>query len=589
MKPTRRNLLATAAAASAWASIGGCEKLVSRVTEKFGQSVPDVVQVPAGPEIDPIHHLLSRAAHGPWPGDLDTVRAMGAQAWIDQQLKPLEIDDTLCDLRATDFAELDQAPGECYEYDKDVLREDMARHTLLRALYSRRQLYEVMVGFWTDHLNINIEKGDCIYLKPADDREVVRKHALGKFRDLIRASATSPAMLVYLDGNQNRRANPDEKPNENYGRELMELHTMGVHGGYTQHDVFEAARALTGWRLHDGFRKGFVYFDPALHDNGEKRLLGAVIPAGGGAADVDHLVDILCRHPATARHVATKLVRRFVAEDEPATLVDRIAAEFMRTDGDIPSLVRTVLNSDEFKTSRGMKFKTPFRFVVSALRAVGADTHAHAELIEYLVRMGQGIFQFPTPDGYPDKTSPWLGTLLWRWNLGFALAANQVPSVSVPLPKLLAALGCGAQTDNPPLPVLRERAGVRVPTRVAEDLPSPQPARGQSPVPLASPGVPGEGERGAASNIATLFRYFAGRDPAPDELEALASASDIHDLVGLSTRIARISKVLICRHPSPFSPGEIFCGGWSSPSSPWCLTPALTRWSASSFAAAPIR
>lgn len=530
MKPTRRDLLATAGAAWACASLGGCEKFVSRVTDKLGQSVPDVVLVPVGAEIDPVHHLLSRAAYGPWPGDIENVRAMGAVTWIEQQLTPQKIDDTLCDLRASNFVELDQAPGECYEYDKDVLREDMARHSLLRALYSKRQLYEVMVGFWTDHLNINIEKGDCIYLKPADDREVVRKHALGKFRDLIRASATSPAMLVYLDGNQNRRAKPEEKPNENYGRELMELHTIGVHGGYTQHDVFEAARALTGWRLHDGFRKGFVYFDPGLHDNGEKRLLGEVIPAEGGAADVDRLVDILCRHPSTSRHIATKLVRRFVGEDAPPALVDRTAAVFTQTDGDIPSLVRTVLNSEEFKASRGTKFKTPFRFVVSALRAVGADTHAHAELIEYLIRMGQGVFQFPTPDGYPDKTSPWLGTLMWRWNLAFALAANQVPSVSVPLPKLLVALGCGAPTDIPPLPALRERAGMRVLPQTGEEAPPSESVRGQSPVPLASPGVSGEG----AKDAQILHRYFSGRDPAPDELEALASLSDIHDLVGLS-------------------------------------------------------
>src|SRR5262249_11611084 len=198
---------------------------------------------------------------------------------------------------------------------KPVLRREITRHTLLRAVYSRRQLFEVMVGFWTDHLNINLEKGDCIYLKPADDRLVIRTHALGRFRDLIRASATSPAMLVYLDGKENKKAGPNDIPNENYARELLELHTLGVHGGYTQKDVLEVARCLTGWRLRTKWRKGTVYFDPHWHDNGEKSVLGHGIPAGGGPADLEQVIDMVCRHPSTARYVATKLVRRFVSEE----------------------------------------------------------------------------------------------------------------------------------------------------------------------------------------------------------------------------------------------------------------------------------
>jgi uncharacterized protein (DUF1800 family) len=318
----------------------------------------------------------------------------------------------------------------------------MARHALLQALYSKRQLFEAMVAFWTDHLNINIEKGDCIYLKPWDDQNVIRKNALGKFRDLIRASATSPAMLVYLDGNQNKVG---EHPNENYGRELLELHTLGVHGGYSQTDVREAARALTGWHVRTGFMKGSVHFVAGDHDDGAKTILGHTLPAGLGERDVDDLVDIACRHPSTSTHIATKMVRRFVADDPPAALVEKVAGVFRSTDGDIKQCVRTVLTSNEFKASAGVKFKPPFRFVVSALRAVGADTHAHAPLIKYLAQMGQGVFEFPTPDGYPDKTSPWLGTLLWRWNLAFALAGNQVPSVDAPIDKLQKALGANGE------------------------------------------------------------------------------------------------------------------------------------------------
>jgi uncharacterized protein (DUF1800 family) len=441
MIPTRRQMLAGAAATATLGTLGGCEKIISQVAQRLGESVPESVDLPASAEIDPAHHLLCRAAYGPWPGDVGEVRQRGPADWIERQLEPGSIDDTACELRARRFEELQQPAGECYEYDKPILRREMAQQTLLRAVYSKRQLFEVMVGFWTDHLNINIGKGDCIYLKPTDDRGVIRKHALGNFRDLIRASATSAAMLVYLDGNQS--APP--KPNENYARELMELHTLGVHGGYAQSDVSEAARALTGWRVRKGFRRGTVHFDATMHDDGEKRLLGRVIPAGGDQQDVDRVVSIVCSHPSTARHVAAKLVRRFVLDDPPASLVDRVAIVFTTTHGDIKSMLRTILGSEEFKASAGAKFKPPFRFVVSALRALGADTHAHPPLIDYLARMGQGVFQYPTPNGYPDEASPWMGTLLWRWNFAFGLAGGQVPSVEAPLDELFKAIGANRQ------------------------------------------------------------------------------------------------------------------------------------------------
>ncbi|HXG66372.1 MAG TPA: DUF1800 domain-containing protein [Blastocatellia bacterium] len=461
MNVARRNLLKAASLAASVLPLAGCERLISRVTQGLGQTIPDRFGVADGKAIDPIFHLLSRATYGPWPGELDRARAMGAEAWIEEQLNPETIDDTLCDLRARRFETLRHEPGTCYEYKKPVLREEIARHTLLRAVYSRRQLFEVMVGFWSDHLNINIEKGDCIYLKPSDDRLVIRAHALGRFKDLIRASATSPAMLVYLDGKENKKASPEDVPNENYARELLELHTLGVHGGYTQRDVYEVARCLTGWRLRTRWRKGTVYFDPALHDDGSKEVLGHKIPAGGGAQDLDRVVEIACSHPAAARHIAAKLVRRFVSEEPPASLVERVAAAFTKTDGDIKSLIRVILTSDEFRQARGGKIKRPFHFIASSLRAVGADTHAHQPLIEYLARMGQGLFQHPTPDGYPDEASAWLGTLLWRWNFAFALAANQAPSVTVSLGRLIRAMSQENQEITPArlLPHFIGRAG----------------------------------------------------------------------------------------------------------------------------------
>jgi uncharacterized protein (DUF1800 family) len=441
MNSSRRALLKLLGMTGATLPLMGCERFISHVTTQMGQTIPVSVSVAEGKEIDPSFHLMSRAAYGPWPGDLDSVRIMGTEKWIEQQLMPESIDDTACDLRARRFETIWHEPGTCYEYKKSVLREEITRHTLLRAVYSKRQLFEVMVGFWTDHLNIDLEKGDCIYLKPSDDRLVIRAHALGKFRNLIRMSATSPAMLVYLDGKENKKGGPGDVPNENYARELLELHTLGVDGGYSQLDVFEAARCLTGWRLRTGWRKGTVYFDPSLHDDGEKRVLGQTIPAGGGALDLDRLVDIACRHPSTANHIAAKLVRRFVSEDVPASLVTRAAEAFTATDGDIKSLLRSILTSDEFNAARGLKFKRPFQYIVSSLRALGADTHAHQPLIEYLQRMGQGPFQHPTPDGYPDRAAPWLGTLLWRWNFAFALASGRVPTVTVALDQRVEAIG----------------------------------------------------------------------------------------------------------------------------------------------------
>jgi len=467
MRLSRRNVikgLTLAGAAIPLVPLTGCERLISEVDRQLGQSIPDSLSISDGQDIDPAFHLLSRAAYGPWPGDLEAVKSIGVEAWLDQQLAPEKLDDTACDLRARRFETLWHEPGTCYEYKKPVLREEITRHTLLRAVYSRRQLFEVMVGFWTDHLNINLEKGDCIYLKPSNDRLVIREHALGRFQDLIRSSATSPAMLVYLDGKENKKSNPNDVPNENYARELMELHTLGVDGGYNQQDVYEAARCLTGWRLRTGWRKGTVYFDPGMHDDGEKHVLGHTIPAGGGAADLDQVVEIVCRHPSTARHIATKLVRRFVADDEPASLVNSVAAVFAGTNGDIKSLLRTIFTSDEFKASRGVKVKRPFQFVVSALRALGADTHAHQPLIECLLKMVQGPFQYPTPDGYPEKAAPWMGTLLWRWNFALAVGSNQVPSVTAPLDKLVRALGGGITDAIKParlLPYFIGRAGTR--------------------------------------------------------------------------------------------------------------------------------
>ena len=441
MKMSRRALLQAATLTAGSASLTGCERMISQVTSNFGETIPQHLVEPANANIDADFHLLSRAAYGPWPGDLEVLRRVGRTNWLDQQLHPEKIDDAMCDLRARRFETIHMYPGDCFGFRKDVLRKDISRHTLLRAVYSNRQLFEVMVAFWTDHLNINLEKGDCIYFKSTDDREVIRRHALGRFQDMIRASATSPAMLVYLDGKENVKRVASDIPNENYGRELLELHTLGVDGGYTQKDVFETARCLTGWRIHNQWQRGTVYFDENLHDNGPKVVLGKKIPAGGGASDLDKVVAITCSHPSTARHVAKKLVSRFVDEDPPARLVSHAADVFTASKGDIKSTVKAIFTSEEFAVAKASKIKRPFQFIVSCLRMTGADTHAHEPVVDSLMSMGQGLFEYPTPDGYPDKASHWVATLLWRWNFALALASNSLPSVEVQLEKLATAIG----------------------------------------------------------------------------------------------------------------------------------------------------
>ena len=383
------------------------------------------------------------------PGDYTRVQALGATepealaAFLDEQLAPDKIEDDWCAQQVRRFETLDESAGDLFEYQEKLLLNEMMRASVLRAALSERQLYEVMVQFWTDHFNIDPSKGDCKWLKTADDREVIRKHALGKFPDLLRASALSPAMLWYLDGRVNRSHDPSEKPNENYARELMELHTLGVHGGYTQRDVMEVARCLTGWtvRSKELFYKGRVEFRKDLHDDGAKVVLGQTIRAGLGAADLDRVLDLVAFHPSTARYLATKLCRRFIEDDAPAAAIDTVARAFTQSRGDIKDTLRALFGTAEFRDTRGTKFKRPFHFVASALRSTDADTDVAPAVIEYLMRMGHAPFNYPTPDGYPEEASPWMGTLLWRWNFAVALGSNQIKGTSVNLPALKKTFG----------------------------------------------------------------------------------------------------------------------------------------------------
>jgi uncharacterized protein (DUF1800 family) len=409
----------------------------------------------ASANLDPVAHALNRLTFGAGPGDYARVAVLGVDAFLEEQLAPEKINDRLCDRAIARFGEVWWEPvGEAYEEDDEALTPVLRRVALLRATYSQRQLFEVMCEFWSDHFNIDPGKGDARYTKIADDQEVIRRHALGNFRDMLRASALSPAMLWYLDGRANVKRSPDEKPNENYARELMELHTLGVHGGYTQQDVMEVARCLTGWTIlakkNDGFSgkllspfkdRGKVVFRQDAHDHGAKSVLGHEIPAGLGEGDLDRVIDIVAVHPSTARFVATKLCARFIADEPPAIAVESTARAFTDSRGDIKTTLRALFTTPEFRDSAGTKLKRPFHFVVSALRATNAELSDEKRTLSFLDKMGHTPFRYPTPDGYPQESSHWLATLLWRWKFAVALANNRIKGVRVAREKLRYDVG----------------------------------------------------------------------------------------------------------------------------------------------------
>jgi uncharacterized protein (DUF1800 family) len=397
---------------------------------------------PVSDDIDDVTHVLNRLTFGPRPGEYQRVKSIGLTAFIDEQLEPGAIPDRRCEWRVNQIESVNAERADLFEHDPRHLLFDLTRVKVLRAVYSRRQLFEVMVDFWTDHFNVSWAKDQCRWLKIADDREVIRSHALGRFSDLLRASMLSPAMLIYLDGHDNRVKRPGDRPNENYARELLELHALGVDGGYTQQDVMEIARCLSGWTYgHSFLRPDRVRFDPANHDDGAKRVLGRDIPAGEGERDLDHVIDIVSSHPSTARYIARRLCRRFIADQPADSAVEQVSRAYIDSDGDIRATLRAVFQCEAFSQSKGGLFKRPFRFVVSALRASDARTTAGEPLLRSLERMGHSPFQYPTPDGYPMEPGPWLGTMLWRWNFARALASGEIGGTSIDAAGLTDALG----------------------------------------------------------------------------------------------------------------------------------------------------
>ena len=295
-----------------------------------------------------------------------------------------------------------------------------------------------MVDFWSNHFNIYLYKSLDIFLKTDDDLNVIRKYALDTFPNLLMASAHSPAMLIFLDNASSTK----DVPNENYARELMELHTISVNGGYTQQDIENVARALTGWSItsNNDPDPGQFLFRPFIHDTGDKQIMTLHIPAGGGIQDGEQVLQFLASQPMTAQFLSTKLVRHFVSDNPPASLVSRAAATFSQSGGDIKQVLRTILLSDEFKSSSGQKIKRPLEFFHSALRGLGAQVDfTRPILIQILRQFGQLPFNWESPDGYPDVSTAWMNTsgMLNRWNFGLALANGQIPGVTVDIQNLV--------------------------------------------------------------------------------------------------------------------------------------------------------
>ena len=482
-----------------------------------------------------VEQVLNRLAFGPRPGDLARVRAMGVDRYIALQLAPDRIDDAGTDSIVAGYEMLNRSTPELmtlYEQGQVALRQaqrqasggdstsrrdlraealradpalrerlrqtqrvlgDVQSARLARAVVSDRQLDEVMTDFWENHFTVYAGKGLTRFFVPAYDRDVIRPHALGRFRDLLGAVAKSPAMLFYLDQWQSaadsahptlaagparrpsrgmsvdeiqammptrrlddterrrlarrsserraqlvqqrlKQAQPGRGLNENYARELMELHTLGVDGGYTQHDVIEVARALTGWTMAP--RQGATFtFRPQIHDAGEKVVLGHRLAAGRGIEDGEEVLDLLARDPHTARFIARKLAVRFVGDAPPAALVDRATATWQRTDGDIREVVRTIVTSPEFfsRAAYRSKVKSPFELVASALRAVGAGADTTLRSAQVVGFLGEPIFGHQAPDGWPETGDAWMnaGAILNRINFGLALAAGRLPGATL--------------------------------------------------------------------------------------------------------------------------------------------------------------
>jgi uncharacterized protein (DUF1800 family) len=388
------------------------------------------------PAVATLRFLFDRITYGFNAAMWQRAQTLGYAAFLEEQLHPEWIADPRVDAALTHFPSVSMTSKQLYDQYYAAGQgytppAELRALAILRASLSEHQLHERMVEFWNDHFSIDHSDSQELVLKTAEDRDVVRAHALGNFQDLLIGSARSAAMAFYLGNYRNTAASP----NENYGRELMELHTLGV-GNYTENDVREVARCFTGWSFlqHSDPNYGDFVFDPASHDSGAKTVLGQSIAAGGGVQDGERVLRILAMHPATAQFIALKLCRWFISYTPPQPLVDRVANAYLRTRGDIKAMIRTIFDPISIALvpqDRLPKLKRPFHLVCSIFRALDANLAQPAQLTNELVKMGHQPYVWPTPKGYPDSTEAWGSGLLTRWTFASALFSNSISGVSI--------------------------------------------------------------------------------------------------------------------------------------------------------------
>lgn len=410
-------------------AVSGCAPIVSRLA-----GGPVKLATWPGWDGSPDFAYLSRLTYGPTAYERQRTAEIGLAGWIEEQLDFSAIDDGAAEVRLRPHDMINRRADALAVWDQEDVIEPFKQATLLRRVYSRRQLYETMVEFWTDHFNIALAKGECWYLKVVDDRQVIRPHAFGRFDELLFASAKSPAMLVYLDNQVNHK----DHPNENYAREVMELHTLGVDGGYTQDDVMELARALTGWSVKENWRHGDYVFDEEAHDNERKVFLGEPLSAKD-QAEAEEALSRLVEHPSTAAFIAEKLVRRFITDDphrDAPELVAKTAAAFQQSRGDIQQVLRVVLLDGLLNTPLPLplKIKRPIQFVTSTLRQLQAESNGSMAIHNELALMGHSDYDWPTPDGPPDEADAWLRNLMPRWRFALQLLQNDYGGTRVEMP-----------------------------------------------------------------------------------------------------------------------------------------------------------
>lgn len=419
----RRALFRFGALAAAWSS---------------AKAMATPPQVPA--DVEPnslLVRLVSRLTMGLTTEELALANALGYQGYLEYHLNHTAIADTALDTMLADQVRFSTLPM-TYEQMLQVAAGQVANECIeaavFRNVFSKRQFFERMVEFWSDHFNIDISGERTSRMKPIDDRDVIRPNAMGNFRTLLNASAHSPAMLYYLNNDISVAGNP----NENYARELLELHTMGADGGYSQQDVAEVARCFTGWTIWrdaSGATAGTFRYNQAVHDTGQKVVLGHVIPARSAAAGIQDGLDvlnILLDHPSTANYVSMKLCSWLLGRSTPQATISAVAGVYTSSGGDIKTMIREALKANNLAAAE-MKFKRPWHLFIHCMRVVPTTITNTSQLRSRLVTAGQPRFGWPTPDGYPDHVDYWVGNIMPRWNFGADLmnASQPIGGISV--------------------------------------------------------------------------------------------------------------------------------------------------------------